>query len=594
MGLNNQTKSRIINRLKESGGLILFVTFNLILVGLLIPIQLPTFELSHNVHAQGPASGQNETDLAIDSSVISISDSMPQQGENITITAIVHNIGNFQADAIVNFYIYEKNQEDPYIKMIGTDSVLVPANGNINSFANWSVDAPAGLYELRAVVENLTTSDPDPLNNIGSVDLQIESSLQLISEKSLAEPGDLINLTVHIYNNLQVATDITLNFYFDELLPANLQNQTTLTLSPTSVTSTSLDFIVDENATIDEYYNIIVEVTSSTQTGLYVLNANSQIEIKIVPEPDTSEEPVLSQLWFIIGLIALILFFVTIIASLIGLIPQDRLPIQPALIVMAFVITVIALIGHAISPRILLIGPQDLAGMIIIHPITALTAGFLVAGALEAAGAFTAAIDALGRLEKLKFKGFTVFGIGGTVVILTNIPTIIAMPCGRILAAALMPAALFFGYRVAKSLGDARMVGVVVFPFIVNAAASCGPSPLGGIGTIGEGMAGLPIGSFTTAQSTGIMMATGVCAMIMRFVTPLKPSDLSDEDLQQEKAKTDVEMMIEENKRKSEEIVAQPTPKDVSKPVPPPAAQPVQVKSQPPQPKLKNGGEKPG
>ena len=172
--------------------------------------------------------------------------------------------------------------------------------------------------------------------------------------------------------------------------------------------------------------------------------------------------------------------------------------------------------------------------MVIIHPITALTAGFLVAGGLEAAGAFAAAADALGRIEKLKFKGKTIFGFTGTVVILTNIPTLIAMPCGRILGAALMPAALFFGYRVAKAMGDARMVGVVVFPFIVNAAASCGPSPLGGIGTIGEGLSKMPIGSFTTAQSTGIMICTGVCALFMRYITFMRPADLSDEDIRRE------------------------------------------------------------
>jgi hypothetical protein len=172
--------------------------------------------------------------------------------------------------------------------------------------------------------------------------------------------------------------------------------------------------------------------------------------------------------------------------------------------------------------------------MVIIHPITALTAGFLVAGGLEAAGAFTAAADALGRIERLKLKGKTIFGFTGTVVILTNIPTLIAMPCGRILGAALMPAALFFGYRVAKSTGDSRMVGVVVFSFIVNAAASCGPSPLGGIGTIGEGLSKMPIGSFTTAQSTGIMICTGVCALFMRFITPMSPADLSDEDIRRE------------------------------------------------------------
>jgi hypothetical protein len=591
---SNDTKSRIIKRLKESGGLILFVTFNLILIGLLIPIQLPTFELGHNVHAQGPSSGQNETDLIINSTGIELTDTSPYQGQNITITTIVTNVGNFQADAMVNYYIYEKFSGDPYSELIAADAITIPGNSDLNSFVSWTVDAPAGEFELRAVVDNLTTSDPDPFNNIGSTDLLIRAALDLQTEDLLVEPGELVNLTVNIYNNLPVSTDITLNFYLDAILPANLQNQTTVTLSPSSITSTSLIFLIDENATVGDFHFIIVEVATSTQVGLYVLNANSQLEVEIVPIPDTSEEPVLSQLWFIIGLVALILFFITIIASLIGLIPQDRLPIQPALIVMALVITVIALVGHAISPRIMLIGPQDLAGMIIIHPITALTAGFLVAGALEAAGAFTAAIDGLGRLEKLKIKGYTVFGIGGTVVILTNIPTIIAMPCGRILAAALMPAALFFGYRVAKSLGDSRMVGVVVFAFIVNAAASCGPSPLGGIGTIGEGMAGLPIGSFTTAQSTGIMMATGVCAMIMRYITPLRPSDLSDEDLQQEKAKTDVELMIEENKKRSEEAIAKPVPKDDSQPAPSPAAKPVPATSPAPQPKIKEGGEKTG
>jgi hypothetical protein len=79
------------------------------------------------------------------------------------------------------------------------------------------------------------------------------------------------------------------------------------------------------------------------------------------------------------------------------------------------------------------------------------------------------------------------------------------------------------------------MVGVVVFAFIVNAAASCGPSPLGGIGTIGEGLSKMPIGSFTTAQSTGIMICTGVCALFMRFITFMRPADLSDEDIRREK-----------------------------------------------------------
>ncbi len=242
------------------------------------------------------------------------------------------------------------------------------------------------------------------------------------------------------------------------------------------------------------------------------------------------------ELWFIIGLIALILFFAVIVTSLLGFIPQDRLPIQSALVLMTFIITVIAFVGSLFDPSVLQIDFGDLLGQIIIHPITALAAGFLAAGALEVAGAFDAAADALTRLEQLKVKGVAVFGITGTVTLLINMPTIIAMPCGRILAAALMPAALGLGYKVAKRLGNPKMVGVVVFAFIVNAAASCGPSLLGGIGLLGEGLAKLPLYSLSDPQQTGIIIATGVCALVMKFITPLFPADMKKEDYEKDEA----------------------------------------------------------
>jgi hypothetical protein len=243
------------------------------------------------------------------------------------------------------------------------------------------------------------------------------------------------------------------------------------------------------------------------------------------------------ELWFIIGLIALILFFLVIVASLLGFIPQDRLPIQSALVLMTFVIAALAFVGHLLDPSIGQIGFIDLIGMIIIHPITALAAGFLAAGALEVAGAFDAAADALTRLEQVKLKGVAVFGITGTVTLLVNMPTIIAMPCGRILAAALMPAALGLGYKVAKRFGNPKMVGIIVFAFIVNAAASCGPSPLGGIGLLGEGLAKLPLNSLSDPQQTGILIATGVCALVMKYVTPLFPADMKEEDYKKKKEK---------------------------------------------------------
>jgi hypothetical protein len=250
-----------------------------------------------------------------------------------------------------------------------------------------------------------------------------------------------------------------------------------------------------------------------------------------VESPSGLEAGETSSVATIVGVLALVLFFGVIIASVLGWIPQDRLPVQPALILATFIIMGLAFIGGTYDDNVEAFGLSSLASKIIIHPITALIAGFLVAGALEAAGAFEAAADGLQRLEAFKTKGGQpIFGIVGTVVLLTNLPTIIAMPCGRILAAALMPAALFFGVRVARAFQNPTLVSVVVFSFIVNAAASCGPSLIGGIGTIGEGLARLETGSLSDAQQLGIILATGVCALVMRFVTVSVPPDLAEEE----------------------------------------------------------------
>ncbi|MEA3255203.1 MAG: hypothetical protein U9Q22_05165 [Candidatus Altiarchaeota archaeon] len=226
----------------------------------------------------------------------------------------------------------------------------------------------------------------------------------------------------------------------------------------------------------------------------------------------------------LLGLFGLLIFFGVIIASLKEWIPQDVLPVQSALILTTLLLVVIAtLFGNPVSLK-------DLSANIYIHPITALLAGFLVAGALEAAGAFKAAIDVLNRLTK------TPLGLTGTVVVLVNMPTIFAMPCGRILAAALIPAALLFGYNLARIRKAPLLASIVVFGFIVNAAASCGPSPLGGIGTIGEGMGGYEIGSFANAQQIGIMVITAVAMFSIAVIYRILPGETIVAEIMEEDA----------------------------------------------------------
>jgi len=227
----------------------------------------------------------------------------------------------------------------------------------------------------------------------------------------------------------------------------------------------------------------------------------------------------------LLGIFGLLVFFGVIIASLKEWIPQDVLPVQSALILTTLFLVIIAtLFGSPVSLK-------ELSANIYMHPITALLAGFLVAGALEAAGAFKAAIDILDRLAK------TPLGLTGTVVILVNMPTIFAMPCGRILAAALIPAALLFGYELARIRKTPLLASIVVFGFIVNAAASCGPSPLGGIGTIGEGMGGYAIGSFANAQQIGIIAITAVAMFSINIIYRILPGETMIAELMEEDAK---------------------------------------------------------
>jgi len=225
------------------------------------------------------------------------------------------------------------------------------------------------------------------------------------------------------------------------------------------------------------------------------------------------------------GYISLILFLVVLALAIIL---RPHITIQTILVILAIIIMII---GQA---RI-----QDLVAGLILHPIMAMTAGFLIAGAMGLAGGFDVLLIILRAIAEFSPGGVTILGYIGVGVILASIPTIMPMPCGRILAAALIPGVYLYGGAIANSYGIfldpalpltdptnfkyITVVATILAAFIVNAAASCGPSPLGGIGGIGEGNMGTPIGSSGKSQACGIMIATGVCALVIALVVQPLP-----------------------------------------------------------------------
>ncbi len=207
-----------------------------------------------------------------------------------------------------------------------------------------------------------------------------------------------------------------------------------------------------------------------------------------------------------IGSIALAIFILTVFGSIKGWIPQRVLPIQTALLVAAVIITAVGfLFGKAVRPGEFITATS-------LHPITATIAGFIFAGALKSAGGFDAATDILKRVMK------TPLGAPFAIILLVNFPTIFAMPCGRIWVAPLLPVAMMIGYGLAREKNDHLLPGMVVFGLIVNAAASCGPSLIGGIGTLGEGMGRYPAGSFSNPQSIAIVVITVATMALIKYV----------------------------------------------------------------------------
>ena len=214
------------------------------------------------------------------------------------------------------------------------------------------------------------------------------------------------------------------------------------------------------------------------------------------------------------GRLALLVFMMVLVVIIIFQ-SSVRVPIQTILIVLAIIIMII---GKAKL--------QDLMAGLILHPIMAMTAGFLIAGALGLAGGFDILIRGLSALASINIVGdVPLLGWVGVAIIMANIPTIMPMPCGRILAAALMLGVFLFAGALADyyelgvdSAARGIMISALVSGFIVNAAASCGPSTLGGIGGIGEGNLGLPIGRSARAQSAGILIATGICTLVIAII----------------------------------------------------------------------------
>ncbi len=219
-----------------------------------------------------------------------------------------------------------------------------------------------------------------------------------------------------------------------------------------------------------------------------------------------------------IGYVTLSIFLITVILALFR---KINLPIQTILVLVTLIMLLIGVLERLVVggiPSVLLL-PNEVLGGIIVHPITALLAGLYLAGALEATGGFEAIKAILLRLKK------SPLGLPGTLAILVNLPLLAQLPCGRILAAAMLPLLFSFGAYGMRLLGRDQII-ILVAAFARNAFGSCGPSPIGGVGQSGEGILGAFFPSASTGmlrgpESLALMIGTALMALFIATITPL-------------------------------------------------------------------------
>ncbi|MDQ7781668.1 MAG: hypothetical protein RDU20_02235 [Desulfomonilaceae bacterium] len=231
----------------------------------------------------------------------------------------------------------------------------------------------------------------------------------------------------------------------------------------------------------------------------------------------------------ILGYITLTIFLGLMLLTLFGYI---RTPVQTVLVFSTLLCLIVgAGFRYAYSGwEAVMLMPNEFLGGIILHPITALLTGLFLAGGLKASGGFEALKVLLQYLRR------SPIGLVGTLVILINLPVISSLPCGRILAAALLPLLFTFGFEGGLGILTRTQLIVLIGAFTRNAMGSCGPSPIGGVGQIGEGF----LGSFFATASEGIlrapqafslMLGTAIVALFLKFVSQrLYPDDVALRD----------------------------------------------------------------
>lgn len=107
------------------------------------------------------SSAQEEADLAVFNNDIALSSLEVREGDNVTIYALVHNLGEDLGSAIVEFR--DTAAYNPEDSLIGDDHVVVQPGGSSVASAEWF--AREGDHGILVVISDPVLFDPNTTNN---------------------------------------------------------------------------------------------------------------------------------------------------------------------------------------------------------------------------------------------------------------------------------------------------------------------------------------------------------------------------------------------------------------------------------------------
>jgi uncharacterized membrane protein len=343
----------------SAAAIIALLSFLVLLHFMNEPLSIPASEQPVKINLVGQA---DKVDLQISDDDIIVNES-GYILENVSIEVPITNLGTILADTSTVILYLEHDGNRTELNRTTINNLDAGDSTDVQFWWTIPVETEPGDYNLVVnAVDVSPGTDKNPRDNEAEKKIIINSIIEIETKKDFRYPGKKAKITTKLINLGNQRLNTTIDFYYykesENRSVSVFIAQQNLDAKANGNNSITFNWTIPKDMETARY---IIWANITDSSDLIYLNASANTLFKIIKQPDTTKTPVYMQIWFIVGLISLTIFFLTIIFSLIGVIPQDRLPIQPALVVMALVIMVIALIGNYLDPEVHLIGAQDIS-----------------------------------------------------------------------------------------------------------------------------------------------------------------------------------------------------------------------------------------